>query len=252
MTQAYLICKETESKGYTDKKEKTTSQFGLFVGYLLNPDDYEFLADQFKVIQKKHNPAGEQLIIDNLTPEAQQLLRNDVFECLISNDVVCVYEALSAQELQSSYDLFSEMFGENKKKTEPKSTSDNSKLHCELFEGIFGKAISFFVDNYNDTIHLNVVSDEISEPQKLEFEKIGKQFITLFASTQDEASQETDIAKTTFEIGVVNSEFTLIANVLAHSINHHLEKEITRDADAVLCSFDTISEHPLAELMYGI
>ncbi|MFB9080171.1 hypothetical protein ACFFLS_12245 [Flavobacterium procerum] len=277
MNKIYLICDESGSKGFSDNKEKTVGEFGIFAGYFLNESNIESLKSEFKAIYDKYSTEDGKLHITDLKSSLQETLRNEVFECLKKNEVSCVFEAISVQGFNINFENTNEIRQEQINHLIDKfSFSKNSnaiRLHSELFQGLFGKAIAYYIDKYGDeNINLKVITDNIDNPLKIEFEQKANELIKPFPEIakikaydktkkepivkdlefKSKELQADNISKTKFELIVDDNEFTLIADILANSLLYYIRQEVEKNHNINLNSLDAIKNHPLSNSFYGL
>ena len=275
MMKIYLICDEAGSKGFSTNKEKEEGEFGLFAGYFLSESNYLLFGQEFQNISKKYAKPGQKLHITDLDPVMQECLRNDVFNCLRNNNIIIAYEAIYVSGFNNLFEKNNSIKNEVIKDLDTRfslsSNKENERLHSVLFQALFSKAIAYYIDIYSDVPIIEVIIDNIEDTLKNEFEEKAKELINPFPSTKvikafDRIEKQPvsgkisfnsndlndDISRTTFYITVIANEYTMIADVLANSINHYLKKAIAKDADAVLNSQKAIGEYPLMNLIYGL
>jgi hypothetical protein len=275
MDKLYFICDESGSKGFAENEEKFEGEYGVFAGYFLTDENYENLKKQFKTIYEKYVIAGHKLHITDLTPENQENLRKEVFECLQNENISCVYEAISVKGYNRE---FANLIEIKKKQTEELADKltfskniEKDRLHSELFQALFGKAIAYYIDTIGDEADIQVITDNIDDSLKKEFEVKAKELINPLnapikikafdkekkepvAKTITFTSEELNdnISKTNFNIVVEDSELTLIADILANTVSYYLKKAVSENPNVVLNSKDAIQHHPLLTSFYGL
>lgn len=275
MEKLYFICDESGSKGFADNEEKFEGEYGVFAGYFLTEKNYESLKTQFKTIYNKYVIAGQKLHITDLAPENQENLRKEVFDCLHNENISCVYEAISVKGYNREFVNLTEI---KKKQTEELTDKlsfskniEKERLHSELFQALLGKAIAYYIDTVGDEIDIQIITDNIDDSLKKEFELKAKELINPLdtpikikafdkekkqpiAKTMTFTSEQLNdnISKTSFNIIIEDNELTLIADILANTVSHYLKKAVANNPNIVLNSKVAIQDHPLSTLFYGL
>lgn len=262
MSKIFLICDESGAKGFSDNQEQHDGQFGIMAGYFLNDSNKDELTEKFgKIYSKYQSESQEKLHITDLTPEQQESLRNDVFDCFRENNIEYSYEAIYVQGYYESYETIRKIT----KKCE-------ERLHSELFQGLFGKSIAYFMSKYDDeNIEIEVVTDTIDDGIKKEFEQRMKELIKPFPfqktlTSFDKEKQEVkkyslqmncdflndEITKTKSDIKIIDNELTLIADVLVNSLHYYIKQNVHSDLSLELNSPKAITTFPISCLAYGL
>lgn len=276
MNKVYLICDESKSKGFSDNDETFEGEFGVFAGYLLDNENFGKIEFESQKIHSKYSQSDKKIHITDLEKSKMEELRNDVFNLLSENKINCVFEAISVKGYKRSHDAMIETEKEFAADLIHKySFSKNNKserLHSDLFEGIFSKAIAYFIDKLNDKFSMTIITDMIDEPVRKEFEQKAKEFLTPFPSTITEKRynkiekkpesikttfktneiESDDFSKIEFEIVSEDNSLTLIADVLANSLSYYILQEVILNADINLNSKNAINKYPIKQLFYGL
>ena len=272
-----LICDESGSKGFSDNKEKKPGEFGVFAGFMITNDQIEKVEKDLNNLFSQFKPTDEKFHITDLEQSTQQELREVTFKYLLENEIPCIYEAISVQGFNNSYEFFNDLKEEQKKKLNEKfSFSNNSKkerLHSELFLGLFTKALAFHIEQFGENkIEITVITDNIEDSLKQKFEIKANELINLTQGSDtikafdkknkkpvsreiQYSSEELDndnISKTKLDIQVADNCLTLVADIIANSINYYINQEIEKDPDINLNSSDAIRSIPIRELFYGL
>lgn len=275
MAKLYLICDESGSKGFAHNQETFEGEFGVFAGYLLKENDYDRLKRIFQDIYKKYELPGQKLHITDLAPEMQQKLREEVFELLKEEKLTCVYEAISVKGYNREYLKISEIKDKQREELKEKFTFSNNvereRLHSELFQALFGKAIAYFIDMFGGLPYIFVITDNIDNTLKKEFEIKARELINPFETpmqikafdkekkapvsktvTFTSEILNDEISDTKFEITVEDNSLTLVADILANSILYYIKQSVSQNPNIILNSKEAIAGHPLTELFYGM
>lgn len=278
MKKTYLICDESGAKGFSDNDEKFEGEFGIFAGYLVTEENFEKMKSEFQCIYEKYETDTGKLHITDLEKTNQENLRNEVFAILISNDIPIVYEAISVRGYKINSDMLSKLKNDNIEKLKDdfsfSKNIDLTRLHSDLFEGIFGKFIAHSIDTFgeNEEIQLEVITDNIDKQLKKEFEGKAKELIAPFPSSSKVkafdknnkkpiskkikfSSQQLDndsISKIKFEIKVQDDALTLIADILANSLYYFIKQELNINVNINLNSNVAIAKYPLLKQIYGL
>ncbi len=278
MKKTYLICDESGAKGFSDNNEKFEGEFGIFAGYLLTDENFEQMKLEFQNIYEKYKTDNGKLHITDLEKTNQESLRNEVFEILVNNDITIVYEAISVRGYKINSEMLSKIKEDNiEKLNNDFSFSKNielSRLHSDLFEGIFGKLIAHSMDTFgeDEEIQLEVITDNIDKQLKQEFELKAKELIAPFPSSlkvkafdkknkkpvskeikfSSPQLEDDSISKIKFEIKVQDDALTLIADILANSLCYFIKQELNNNVNINLNSKEAIIKYPLLKQIYGL
>ncbi len=275
MDKLYFICDESGSKGFADNEERFEGEYGVFAGYFLTDKNYENLKNKYKTIYEKYVIVGQKLHITDLTPENQENLRKEVFECLQNENISCVYEAISVKGYNRQFVNLTDIKNKQTEELADKLTFsknvEKDRLHSELFQGLFGKAIAYYLDKIGDEIDIQIITDNIEDSLKKEFEVKAKELINPLDTpikikafdkekkqpiekimTFNSEQLNDNISETNFNIVVEDNELTLIADILANTVSHYLKKAVSNNPNIVLNSKEAIQDHPLFTSFYGL
>lgn len=278
MNKLYLICDESGAKGFSDIDEQFEGEFGIFAGYFLTDKNYEKMKLEFQSIYEKYLTNNGKLHITDLDSTSQETLRNDVFSLIANNNLIIVYEAISVRGYKLNSDMISQIRNENidnlKDKFSFSKNIDVSRLHTDLFAGIFGKSIAFGLDNFGEKEQLNVevITDKMDKKIKKEFEHKAQELIAPFPSSSkikafDKSAkkplakeitfnspqlQNDAISKVKFQIKVQDDALTLIADIIANSLYYFIKEEIVKNLSVNLNSNDAVVNYPLLKQIYGL
>lgn len=277
MSEIYLICDESGSKGFSDNTETFEGEFGLFAGYFLDSENFQSLKSALDAIYDKYCPPVGKLHITDLDSSAQESLRSDVFKIIKDNKIYCSYDAISVKGFNTAY-VETNDIAENQKAQVKENFSFSNKstlerLHSELFQALFAKSIAFFIDKYGEeNINIKVITDNIDRKLKVEFEQRAIELISPFPSTDQlkafdkkkgkpvvknitftsKELQDDKISNTKFELSVQDDSYTLIADILANSLYYYIKQEVIKNPNICLNSYDAVKEHPVADMLYGL
>lgn len=269
---------ESGAKGYSDNREKVKGELGVVAGVLIPTEHMPRVAFCIERIIEKFKPNGK-LHITDLSRSDQESLRREVFEYLTLVKARWVYEAIYVEGFYSTSRFTS--FLQDKAKQNRRSSvkvSANKKevlLHSELLLGAFLKAVAFCLDRAGKTIHLDVITDQLDASivkafrsdanrvlnvgKKIEHKVTGFDTTTkkkLRGSISTEVIEGTDalgdFSGVTFEIAVSDNPLTVIADIVANSVNYHLSSLQDQNPGCRLNALEAISGHPLAALVYGV
>jgi len=269
---------ESGAKGYSDNREKVRGELGVVAGVLVPGEHLTRVTSDIELIIEKFKTKGK-LHITDLPSSHQEALRNEIFTYLSSVNARWVYEAMYVEGLYSYAQLVSSIRDKAKENRHSSvKVSGNEKkdlLHSELLLGAFGKAVAFCCDYVGEEAHLNVITDQLDSPiikafrkdadrllnvgNKKEYEVTGFDIDTqnvVRGSISTEVIEGHDVlgdfSGISYKIEVSDSPLTLVADIIANSIHHHLSSLQANNPGCQLNTLDAISGHPLSELVYGV
>ena len=190
-----------------------------------------------------------------------------------------IYEAMYVEGFYSHAELVLSMRDKAKKnrRSSVKLSGNEKKelLHSQLLLGAFGKAVAFCFDYVGNEVHVNVLTDQLDSPivkafkedakhllsfgEKRErkatgFDTVTRKVVTSTITTEitEGLNSLGDFSGVTFEISVSDSPLTIIADIIANSVNHHLTSLQAQSPGCQLNSIEAIAGHPLESLVYGV
>lgn len=278
MEKVYLICDESGAKGYSDKEEVFSGEVGVMAGYLLFENQLNSFQSDLEKIRTEYLTNGR-LHITDINEDKQAELRNKIFSYLNGNSTPCVYEAVHVQGFFEWYDkqkhLHEKLKAQSRSNIEISGHAPKELLHAHLFQGIFGKAVAYFMDSSISNFFLNVTTDILDKKILKEFETAANDFFEvskskifpvseydpdskqvvsgqIISQTKDPTGLIPDFSGIQYSINCEDSCFTLAADVLANSINYHFVSRSSENSGEALNTFDAIKNHPLSGIMYGL
>ena len=278
MKKMYLIIDESGAKGYSNNKEQSSSEFGLIVGFLIPEEWIDTVRLELNMIRQKFHLNGKMHITD-LSSSEQNIIREEIFNYFLSRNIYFVYEAIYTQgffEYHKTQKNSSKKIKEQLK-SKIKFSNNNKKelLHKYLFQGIFGKAIHFFMERIGDEFQLKIISDNIEESIKQEFYQAIDEFINIGKKSKkkmtgyDTEKKELVHSYMTFEIKEPlrfledysniqckitseDSSLTFAADVLSNSLYRILNESECKLKANPLNTYEAVENFHLNNLIYGI
>ncbi|MDO8291015.1 MAG: hypothetical protein Q7T44_17510 [Parvibaculum sp.] len=277
MKKIIFIADESGAKGYSSTQENQPGELGVMAGYLIPESCLDSVKQDFDCIRSKFFSAGKVHITD-LTASQQNEMRKEFFEYFLERKIFWVYEATYVQGYAESALRLNELTkGAHQARRSEVSMSWREKhemLHGTLFQGAFGKAVAFCMDMADVPFQIDVITDRTDDPiLKLFHEKASELLSVGEDSTHeatgfDRASKEVvrgkisisvgdpdnllgDFSQVSFTIVCDDSALTLAADVLANSVNYHLNQLQEESPGIALNRTRSMSEHPLQSLLYG-
>ena len=269
---------ESGAKGYSDNREKVKGELGVVAGVLVPTEHVSRVVSDIGEITERFRTNGK-LHITDLQPSDQEFLRNQIFSYLALVNARWVYEAMYVEGLYSSAQLVSSL-RENAKKnirSGVKVPSNEKKylLHSQLLLGAFGKAVAFCLDNVGNTVHLNVITDQLDNSIVKKFKIDANRILNIGKKSErkvtgfDTATQKVvtgsitteitegvdalgDFSGVTYEVAVSDSPLTLVADIIANSVHHHLSSLQDKEPGCRLNTLESIRGHQLDEFVYGV
>ncbi|MCK7575901.1 MAG: hypothetical protein MZV65_08385 [Chromatiales bacterium] len=278
MPSVTFVLDESGAKGYSDNREKCKGELGVVAGVLIPTEYLRQVTAEIEQIIANYKADGKFHITD-LSTSRQGSLRSEIFAYLASVNACWVYEAMYVEGLYSHAQFVSSLRDKAKesRRSSVKLSGNEKKelLHSQLLLGAFGKAVAFCLDCVGNEVRLNVLTDQLDAPIVKEFKEDAKRLfnvgekrehkVTGFdvvaqkVATGSISSEITeginylgDLSGVAFEISISDSPLTIIADILANSVNHHLSSLQTHSPGSQLNSLEAIAGHPLASLVYGV
>jgi hypothetical protein len=147
-------------------------------------------------------------------------------------------------------------------------------MHGVLFQGAFGKAVAFCLDKIDVPLQIEVITDRTDAPilklfhekasellsvgegsthKATGFDRVAKEVVSgqIAINVDDPDNLLGDFSHVSFTIVCDDSGLTLAADVLANSVNYHLNLLQEKTPGIALNRSRSISEHPLQSLLYG-
>ncbi|OUD14270.1 hypothetical protein [Thioflexithrix psekupsensis] len=276
----YLVCDESGAKGYSNKTEKYEGETGVFAGVFIPENKIEDIREKLNNIANSYFINGKQHITDLPDPEKESL-RSDVYGIIKDENLVCIHEAIHVEGFYAEHRRMDKIKNDSKAnvKSDIKISGNpkHNSLHVSLFQGLFCKSIAYCLDTFGQDYELVFLSDNIDNPVLKNFKETAENIID-FSPTEkkftgyDTKKQEIvkrtmiisfeipesygflEIQNTEYEIEIEpkNSGLTLLADVLANSINYLFTSRKKNDIGKPLNDEKSIKDHPLINQFYGL
>lgn len=277
MQTVLLVLDESGAKGYDNNEEQHQGELGVMAGFALPESKAEAFVDGLSRIVQSFATDGK-LHITDLVPEAQEALRQRLFEYFSECRALWFYEAVYVQGFHEAHgrvkQLAEEAMATRRSPVKLSLNPTKESLHGELFLGAFGSGLALTMDYIGSSVHLKVLTDRVDAPilkifeaqadQLLNAEQPDRTEVTGFDTEKKEIVKgaiETsvvsghdvlgDFSGITYEIECDDNLLTLAADVLANSVHHHLKQTQDNTPGASLNSPEAIHGHPLQHLVYG-
>ncbi|CAM2065739.1 hypothetical protein SCOR_10170 [Sulfidibacter corallicola] len=269
----YLICDEAGEKGWSTNQEKVSGEFGVFAGLLLNDQQYLKYLDLVKDIKRRFFTGIEKVHITDAPLEDKALVREEIYNFVKSEGVPCIYEGVYVQGYYDSNKRLDDLRMQSVKEAEKQgdlkinSRSIKERLHVDLFEGLFNKALAFYEDHHAGEPFI-VITDNVDKPIEQEFERVIKHLVSLGDTTEIVAKgfipSEKKAVKTSetikgalgsFSVKMENGyvdlrveakENAIGSDVVASSLDFHIKEEINENL-IDLNGPEAIKNHPLKD-----
>ena len=279
MKTIYLICDESEAKGYSDKQEKYPGEVGVIAGFVFPEKHLNEIRSDLEKITSSFFMEGKRHITD-MSPDDQERIRNDLFPYLKKRNILCLYEAIHSEGLHRFHKTMNNLNNKAKeqRRSEIKLSNNQTKelLQEQLFQGLFGKAVELCTDYEGKTFRLKVITDTIDAYIKKCFEKSAKEFLSvgnnvkvknvtgydpvkkdvrkgkITSKVEDPNNLMGDFSGVQFTIEIQDSCLTFAADVIANSISHHFKNREDDTIGSALNTIDAIRGHPLESIIYGL
>jgi len=276
----YLVCDESGAKGYSDKTEKYEGETGVFAGIFIPEDKIKSIREKLNEIATSYFTDEKWHLTDLPDPEKESL-RANIYKIIEDENLVCVYEAIHVEGFYAEHRRIDKIKDDSKAdvKSDIKMSGNpkHDSLHVVLFQGLFGKAIEYCIDTFNKDYELIFLSDNIDNPVLKSFKESAEE-VTDFSPTEEIVTgfdtKKHEVVKRTMkisseipesygfsnletaiyeiEIEPKNSGLTLVADILANSINHIFKSREKNDIGKPLNDKESIKSHPLINQFYGL
>jgi len=278
MDTIYLIIDESGAKGYSDKPESYAGEVGVMAGYLIPEAYFDDVRNKFESLKEGYFSEGK-VHIAELKPEDQSRIREDIYGFLIEKNIVCVFEAIHSQGFYENYERLERLIENNKSSQRSSVTVPKRKskelLHEHLFQGVFGKAVAFCIDNFGYEFELKVITDKVDESIKKCFLKAADELINVgeekktIVSGFDTSTREVvkgslvskidnvkdvldDYSKIKYSISYEDTGLTLAADVIVNGLNYHFKSRSSIEVGINLNDQAAVINHPLEQNIYGL
>ena len=272
-----LILDESGAKGYDNNREQSEGELGVMAGFAVPQSQMNEFVKGLAAITNEFQHDGK-LHITDLPAGQQELLRQSLFKYLEQCRVCWFYEAIYVEGFHDAHQCIKGLAEQanSSRRANIKFSLNPTKesLHGELFFGAFGTGVAMVTDLIGAEFHLKVVTDRVDESiLKLFRQKadqllnVGQPTRTVVSGFDTEKKQvvrgavETnvvggmdalgDFSKVSYSIECQDNLLTLVADVLANSVLHHLSQRQVPDLGSAINTQSAIEGHPLASLVYG-
>lgn len=277
----YLVCDESGAKGYDDKPEAVKAELGVMAGFLVPGEALPDVRIRLGEIADEFMRAGK-LHITDLPADRQGELRSRIFaylSAMSANVPSLLYEAIHQQGFHEWGEMVRSAAAKAKasRRSSVAISAHESKelLHCELFTGLFSKAVVFAIDQFGwgTPVKIVVVTDRIDEPIRRQFKEAASRLLRIEPEVQEVTGYDRETRQLVegqirtavrasvnpgepsgiaFEIESEQTPLTLAADVLANSVHHHLtELRLGERRGASLNTKEAIAGHPLDRHFYA-
>ena len=278
MNQVIFVVDESGAKGYSTNTENEPGDLGVMAGYLIPKNCLSLVKSELDIIRSNFTEEGK-IHITDLSPRQQGELRNIIFNYFIQRKIHWVYEAIYVQgyfeNAESLNQLAKKAYDSRRSNIKIEWKEIKDSLHSELFQGAFGKALAFCIDQAGSPLELSVITDRTDESIIKKFKSaadtilsIGKEKIyeakgfnietkevvkgNIAINISSDIDSFEDFAEISYSIACEDSSLTLAADVLVNSVHHHLKSLQSKIAGAALNTAYSITNHQLSSLVYGV
>ena len=278
MATVIFAVDESGAKGYSDNHEQVPGEFGVVAGVLVPEERRLSVETETSKLLAKYETNGK-LHITDLSASDQEALRSDVFRYLLAVNARWTYEAMYVEGLRAHAELVASITNKAKlsRRSKVKISANERKdlLHTLLLGGAFGKAVAFCCDYVGYKTHLDVITDQLDpsilKAMKADADRLlnAEEKQTRRVTGYDPEKKEVvegfitseicegldaigDFSEITYEVAVSDSPLTVVADVIANSVHHHLLNRQNENLGSRLNTIEAISGHMIAPLVYGV
>lgn len=278
-----FACDESGAKGYADQDEAFPGEVGVFAGLLVPQEERESVArPMFAALCDKYRPASGKLHIADLTPEAQQSLRADVFGAIKQCGIPCFWYAIHVaglhdwhkrtQKLKEDAKALAAANRSGPPRVKRGSARDNpTSMHVELFAGLYAHLLAFLMERECINTHVEIRTDQVDTPIVKQFDEMAKRLLSedpvlSKVTGWDTVTKEVVhgviesrvempaslalppiVAKLSINTSPIEDGYVLAADVLANSLNHMFKNRSPTDLYAPLNAPEAIEQHPIGD-----
>lgn len=282
MGKVFLYCDESGAKGYADNDETELGEVGVFAGILVPEEILATVKPAFDQIAKRYKPAEGKLHIADLPLEQKAGLRNEIFAAIQDAKLPCFWYAVHVAGLHARHNAdtdaraqwrAAELQARNGAEPRFKRGSpreDPLSLHVLLFEGLYDHLVAFLAERGRRGVDIQVRMDQVDKPIVKAFRQGAEELLdndprvykqTAFDVEENQTVTGSIAVKTgylpeldfssvveslTIETMPDSDGLVLVADVLAHSLNHHFMRRSGEQLYAPLNCRDAVAGHPLA------
>lgn len=266
-----VFCDESGAKGYADQLEKEPGEIGIFAGFPVQRENLGLLAAEFKNELAEFRESTGKIHIAEVSPERQERLRQKVYTVLLRRPIFCFYEAIHVQGFHSAYKSqceFVESVAAKLGKTRKKKPVPQS-LHVHLFEGFYGRILTFCAKVGITNIAIEIRTDRVEGPILKKFHSQAEALLNdtrryKLTRWDPETSKATKgnitlklkgspapiaVRDCIIQPAAEDSDLVLVADVLANSLNYHFRNRPADKKFGPLNIKEAISTHPLARIL---
>ncbi|TQL81039.1 hypothetical protein [Delftia sp. HK171] len=263
MEKMILVIDESGAKGYAKTEEKYFGEIGVMAGFLYTEQEMLEIEGCLDIFLNPYkNDTNGKFHITDLASDAQMKLRDDIFHFIRKSKLQWFYHALYSQGFHQSE------FGKNR----GGENNSQASLHATLFKAMF--CISAMMSELIGIKKLNLLvkTDNIDSGVIKKFHKSAEEIIDLLMRKErnifrhvrgedgkyekkfSRVTTKTDAIPTFEEISLdivcENSNLTILADILANSVYHHLDKAQKETPNIYLNNKETLKNHPVIDLAF--
>ncbi|MDZ5431910.1 hypothetical protein T3H00_04420 [Pseudomonas fluorescens] len=257
-----LVLDESGAKGYARTKEKYEGEVGVIAGFLYTAPEIQYIENCLSnIVSKFKVESGKKFHIADLEKQQQILLREELFSFMKETRLQWLYQALYSEGFHQSE--FADGRGGNKKEKE--------SLHVTLFQSFIIQALGMAHSLGVKNLDLEIKSDRIDKSTLKRFIQTANYISNIFLQRENVyfdyiKSKDSEKYKKEFYGTVIKSEslqkfdeikinivceespLTVMADVLANSLRHHLDKSQKANPNIFLNNKVAIKDHPIVDL----
>ncbi|MCT9811351.1 hypothetical protein N0K08_11945 [Acidovorax sp. Be4] len=262
MKKMVLVLDESGAKGYAKTRERYEGEIGVMAGFLYTESEIrntEIYLDN--VLNRYRNDSGKKFHITDLDKKSQANLRDEIFHFMERYKFRWFYQAVYAEGFHQSE--FSKGRGGDE--------NGNESLHVKLFQHMFIMGLSMANLIGIKKINLTVKTDRIDKGILKIFKQVGVETLgiilgrdrDIFRYVPDDEpgkfkkehailSIKSDgmpiFEEIQFDIECEYSSLTIMADILANSVHHYLNKAQKSNLGIFLNNKEVLKEHPVIHL----
>jgi hypothetical protein len=283
MTKVFFYCDESGSKGYANQGEAYPGEIGVFAGIMVPESEIDRVKPAFDSIAEKYAPPSGKLHIADLAVDAQQSLRNELYEAIRQCGLPCFWYAIHVEgfhkhhvDLQAMLQQHAATSKAARGDVEPRVKRgsprvDVPSMHVALFSGLYSHLVAFLLERKQSKVDVVIRTDQVDNPIVKQFEQVADQLLNedpevIKATGFDTVAKKVVSGSITTSIHwpdefklspvvqglsistVADSDgLVLAADVLANSLNYLFKNRDVGARYQPLNRPEAIAAHPLAE-----
>lgn len=258
-----LVLDESGAKGYATNNEKYYGEVGVMAGYLYTEDEINYFELIIRHAISEFDKRGKgKFHIVELGEVEQKLLRDKVFHAIKELKLQWFYKAIYSEGFHQAEFASGRAGQENRKKS----------LHVELFEKMLIQSLCMASSVGKKNLNLVIKTDNVDLGTLKKFNEVAEslcntflqketkvfkyvrntnnKFVKVFSYISVKNESMPKFENISINIECDSSPLTLVADVLANSVNYYLRERQKENLGSSLNHKEAIKNHPLVDFVF--